>query len=164
MRYLALACDYDGTLAWDGQIAASTVAALLALRDSGRKTLLVTGRELADLMTLLPDLDLFDRIVAENGAMLYRPASKEERTLADPPPEAFVAELIRRRVAPLSVGRVIVATSEPNETVVLDVIRELGLERQVIFNKGALMILPSGMNKATGLAAALDELGLSPHN
>ena len=77
MRYLALACDYDGTLAWDGQIAASTVAALLALRDSGRKTLLVTGRELADLMTLLPDLDLFDRIVAENGAMLYRPASKE---------------------------------------------------------------------------------------
>ena len=123
MRYLVLACDYDGTLAWDGQIAASTVAALLALRDSGRKTLLVTGRELADLMTLLPDLDLFDRIVAENGAMLYRPASKEERTLADPPPEALVAELIRRRVAPLSVGRVIVATCEPNETVVLDVIR-----------------------------------------
>ena len=96
--------------------------------------------------------------------MLYRPASKEERALADPPPEAFVAELIRRRVAPLSVGRVIVATCEPNETVVLDVIRELGLERQVIFNKGAVMILPSGMNKATGLAAALDELGLSPHN
>ena len=30
MRYLALACDYDGTLAWDGQIAAPTVAALLA--------------------------------------------------------------------------------------------------------------------------------------
>ena len=164
MRYLALACDYDGTLAWDGEIAASTVAALLALRDSGRKTLLVTGRELADLMTLLPDLELFDRIVAENGATLYRPASKEERTLADPPPEALVEELIRRRVAPLSVGRVLVATCEPNERVVLDVIRELGLERQVIFNKGAVMILPSGMNKATGLAAALDELGLSPHN
>jgi hydroxymethylpyrimidine pyrophosphatase-like HAD family hydrolase len=164
MRFLALACDYDGTLAWDGQIAASTVASLLALRESGRKTLLVTGRELADLMTLLPDLELFDRIVAENGAMLYRPASKEERVLADPPPDAFVSELIRRRVAPLSVGRVIVATCEPNETIVLEVIRELGLERQVIFNKGAVMILPSGMNKATGLAAALEELGLSPHN
>ena len=37
MRYLALACDYDGTLAWDGQIAATTVAALLALRDSAAR-------------------------------------------------------------------------------------------------------------------------------
>ena len=34
----------------------------------------------------------------------------------------------------------------------------------MIFNKGAVMILPSGVNKATGLAAALEELGLSPHN
>src|SRR5690606_38234317 len=35
---------------------------------------------------------------------------------------------------------------------------------QIIFNKGAVMVLPPGVNKATGLAAALDDLGLSPHN
>src|SRR5262249_45083313 len=110
MRYLVLACDYDGTLARDGFMDASTAEALRALRDSGRKTLLGTGGELADLFSLLPDLDLFDRVVAENGAMLYRPATKEARALADPPPEALVAELTRRRVAPLSVGRVLVAT------------------------------------------------------
>src|SRR5262245_65329584 len=81
MRYLVLACDYDGTLARDGFMDASTAEALRALRDSGRKTLLVTGRELADLFSLLPDLDLFDRVVAENGAMLYRPATKEARAL-----------------------------------------------------------------------------------
>ena len=46
----------------------------------------------------------------------------------------------------------------------LEAIRDLGLELQVIFNKGAVMVLPSGVNKATGLDAALDELGLSPHN
>jgi hypothetical protein len=34
----------------------------------------------------------------------------------------------------------------------------------VIFNKGAVMVLPSGINKAVGLRAALAELGLSPHN
>jgi hypothetical protein len=34
---------------------------------------------------------------------------------------------------------------------------------QVIFNKEAVMILPSGVNKATGLAAALKELELSRH-
>jgi len=57
-----------------------------------------------------------------------------------------------------------VATFEPYDTVVLQVIRELGLELQVIFNKGAVMVLPSGINKATGLSAALQELALSPHN
>jgi hypothetical protein len=34
----------------------------------------------------------------------------------------------------------------------------------VIFNKGAVMILPAGVNKASGLAAALKELALSPRN
>jgi hypothetical protein len=34
----------------------------------------------------------------------------------------------------------------------------------VIFNKGAVMVLPAGVTKASGLAAALRDLGLSPHN
>src|SRR5262249_22890221 len=34
----------------------------------------------------------------------------------------------------------------------------------IVFNKGAVMILPSGCNKALGMMAALDELRLSPHN
>ena len=46
----------------------------------------------------------------------------------------------------------------------LEAIRDLGLELQVIFNKGAVMVLPAGVNKASGLKAALAELGLSPHN
>src|SRR5262249_40942878 len=45
---------------------------------------------------------------------------------------------------------------------VLDAIHELGLELQVIFNKGSVMVLPSGTNKATGLHVALDELGRAP--
>jgi hydroxymethylpyrimidine pyrophosphatase-like HAD family hydrolase len=44
----------------------------------------------------------------------------------------------------------------------LETIRDLGLELQIIFNKGNVMILPTGVNKATGLAAALKVLGLSP--
>ena len=58
---------------------------------------------------------------------------------------------------PLSVGHVIAATFEPHDKVVFDTIREFGLELQVIFNKGAVMVLPSGVNKATGLVAALAE-------
>jgi hypothetical protein len=86
------------------------------------------------------------------------------RTLAEPPPSEFVERLRSSGVEPLSVGHLIVATWEPNETVVLDAIRDLGLELQVTFNKGAVMALPSGVNKASGLQAALEDLALSPHN
>ena len=164
MRYLALACDYDGTLAQDGLVDEPTLAALERLLASGRRLILVTGRELPELQKTFPHLDLFERVVVENGALLYRPGTREEKTLAEPPPQAFVRTLKERGVGPLSVGRVIVATWHPHETTVLETIRDLGLELQVIFNKEAVMVLPAGVNKATGLAAALKELGLSPHN
>jgi hydroxymethylpyrimidine pyrophosphatase-like HAD family hydrolase len=164
MRYHAVAADYDGTLAHHGVIDDATWAALRKLKDSGRKLVMVTGRQLDELLALLPHPEVFDRIVAENGALVYTPATKQERTVAPGPPAAFVAELQKRGVDRISVGRVIVATWEPHQDTVLHVIRDQGLELQVIFNKGAVMILPSGVNKATGLAAALAELGLSPHN
>ncbi len=165
MRYLALACDYDGTLAHHGLVDEPTLAALERLLASGRKLLLVTGRELDELGTIFPHLNLFERVVAENGALLYRPGSREEKLLAERPPDEFVEALRRRGVQPLSAaGRAIVATWHPHETVVLETIREFGLELEIIFNKDAVMVLPSGVNKATGLLAALKEIGLSPHN
>lgn len=164
MRYPALASDYDGTLALDGGVDDATLAALDRVRASGRRLILVTGRQLEDLRSVFPPLAQFDRIVAENGAVLYDPSTRRETVLAKPPPEEFTARLRARGVEPLSVGRVIVATAEPCETAVLVAIRDLGLELEIIFNKGAVMVLPSGINKATGLTAALDELGISARN
>lgn len=164
MHYLAVATDYDGTLASDGRVNEETLAALDRLRDSGRKLILVTGRHLDDLLNVFPEINLCEWVVVENGALLYQPATREEKPLGAPPPEEFVKALQQRGVDPLAVGRVIVATWHPHENTVLDVIRDLGLEYQVIFNKGAVMVLPSGVNKASGLSAVLKELGLSPHN
>jgi HAD superfamily hydrolase (TIGR01484 family) len=164
MRFLALACDYDGTLAHDGKVDGPTLAALERARASGRRLILVSGRERPDLERTFGHLELFDRAVLENGALLYHPAAKSERLLAPAPPPAFADRLKQLGVAPLAVGRAIVATWRPHEHAVLEAIRELGLELQVIFNKEAVMVLPSGVNKASGLAAALGELGLSPHN
>jgi len=163
-RYLALACDFDGTLAHDGVVENAVIEALVRCRSTGRKLLMVTGRELADLRTTFSRPDLFEQIVAENGATLYRPATGDERALAEPPSRTFVNALRERGVNPLATGRVIVATRTPHETTVLETIRDLGLELQVIFNKGAVMVLPSGLNKASGLAAALAELGIAPHS
>jgi HAD superfamily hydrolase (TIGR01484 family) len=164
VHILALATDYDGTLALHGVVDEDTIAALQRFKETGRRLVLVTGRDLPDLKTVFPALKLFDRIVTENGAVLYNPDDQSERPLAAAPSPALVAQLRERGVTPLSVGRSIVATWEPQEKIVLEVIRELGLELQIIFNKGAVMILPSGVNKATGLTEALCELELSLHN
>ena len=163
MRYLALATDYDGTLAAHGKVTDSTLEALLQVRLSGRRLLMVTGRHLPDLKSVFSRLDLFDLVVAENGALLYWPATGDEKLLCDPPAPRFI-KLLEQRGVPFTVGRGIVATWEPHHGAVLDCIRDLGLELHVIFNKGSVMVLPSGVNKATGLQAALKDLGLSAQN
>jgi hydroxymethylpyrimidine pyrophosphatase-like HAD family hydrolase len=156
-----LATDYDGTLAHNGTVSASTLEALQRLKQAGFRLILVTGRELHDLAAIFPELGWFDLAVMENGAVLYDPATGKTDALAEPPPTAFVARLHERKL-PLQVGKVIVATWEPHEKEVLDAIKDLGLELQVVFNKGAVMILPSGVNKASGLKAALERLSLTP--
>ncbi|MDB5312401.1 MAG: yidA [Gemmataceae bacterium] len=162
MRYLALAADYDGTIAHNGVVDAPTLAALARVRASGRKLILVTGRQLDELLRVFPQCDRFDRVVAENGALVYHPDTCAVRVLAEPPPDRLVADLLRRGVSPLTVGRTIVATVEPHEREVLESIRDLGLEWHVIFNKGSVMALPSGVNKATGLIPTLTDLGIHP--
>lgn len=164
MRYLALAVDYDGTIATNGKVNKATLTALQRITATGRKLILVTGRELDDLQGVFKHIDIFDCVVAENGALLYNPKTRAEQLLGEAPPEEFVAELKRRKVKKLSVGRSIVATWEPHQTTVLETINDLGLDRQIIFNKGAVMILPASINKETGLRAALAEMDLSPHN
>lgn len=164
MRYFALATDYDGTLAEDGTVQPDTFKMLERFRNSGRQLILVTGRLLPDLKQVFPQYDVFQQIVAENGAVLYNTKTRVENLLCEAPPHEFAATLADKGVEPLEIGRVIVATLDTHKQTVLQTIEELGLELQIIFNKGAAMVLPSGVNKATGLKAALKRLGLSTHN
>lgn len=164
MRFVALATDYDNTIATDGKVADDTWAALERLRQSGRHVILVSGRELEDLRNVCPRLDLFSRVVAENGGVLYRPDRAEKRLLAPAPPKAFVEALRKYGMHHFSVSETLVATMKPNEQVALEAIRDLGLDLHVVFNGDAVMILAPGVTKATGLQAALDELDLSPIN
>src|SRR5680860_1838390 len=163
MRYLALATDYDGTLALHGRVHEPTLRSLEKLLTTNRKLILVTGRELDDLLDVFPHAHLFEWIVAENGLLLYKPPSKETVVLAESPSNEFILHL-RSRGVPISVGRNIVSTVRPHETAVLEVIRDLGLDIQLIFNKEAVMMLPAGFSKATGLTEALRKMGLSQHN
>ena len=156
MQYRVLTCDYDGTLAHDGMIGAPTVAALDRFRTNGRFLLMVTGRELPDLQNVCPVLDKFEWVVAENGALLYRPADNFSKLLCGPASPELAQKLAEAEAEPVSVGRAIIATREPHEALVL--------ELQVIFNKGAVMILPTGVNKATSLSAALKRMKIAPQH
>jgi HAD superfamily hydrolase (TIGR01484 family) len=162
MHYLALATDYDGTLAHDSHVSEEAHGAIRRLKDSGRKLILVTGREMPELESVFPEYKLCDAIVAENGGLLFWPGEGREEVLGEPPPEALLTEIVHRGVKPFSVGKVIFATWRPHEGTVLDVIQSLGIEYQIIFNKRAVMVLPSGINKATGLAQALKRMKISP--
>ncbi len=160
MRFHGLATDYDGTIAHDGVVDEQTFDALARLKRSGRRLIMVTGRELDDLIRVCPQLRLFDLVVAENGAVLYDPHDKLEVVLSGGPSLDLVNRLKAIGVPNISVGRSIIALWKPYEVEALAAIRDLGLELHIVFNKEAVMILPSTVNKATGLAEAVKRLSM----
>ena len=162
MRYRAIATDYDGTLATDGRVSDTTLIALKRYQQAGGKLLMVTGRELSDLQRAFPELAIFDGVVVENGAVFFHPPSQRLQLLADPFPTEFVTALQTQQVTPINTGHIIVSTWQPHGTVVQQTIQAMGFEARVIMNKRAVMVLPAGITKATGLSAALADLGLTP--
>ena len=159
----ALACDFDGTAASDGHLAPEVAAALADARGRVLVTLLVTGRMLEDLRAAGVDVACFDAIVAENGAVVFLPHLGRTIQIGAPPPERFLGDLRARRV-PFSAGAVVVATWEPHTAEVLAAIRRCGLDAHIVFNRAAVMVLPSGVTKAVGVQRALLELGRSERN
>jgi hydroxymethylpyrimidine pyrophosphatase-like HAD family hydrolase len=161
LYFLGLAADYDGTIAKDGRVDAPTLDALARVKASGRKLILVTGRRLSDLISVFPGYELFDRIVAENGAVLFDPLD-DQSIVFGPAVEPGVIEYLKARATrPIAVGERIIAGWEPDQSIFLQAIEDRGVEAQIIFNKGALMLLPTGINKASGLRAAARELDVA---
>ena len=121
---------------WRATAVATSVASkrLRALAATGRKLILVTGRELRELLEIFPEARLFDYVVAENGAVMHRPATRESEILAQAPPEILLQELRRRHVTPLSVGSSIVRTVQANEAEVSAALRKLQLDFQLVTN------------------------------
>lgn len=158
----AVAMDLDGTLAHNNQMSETTRAAIAAARSRGLLMILVTGRTGELLDAQFPNLRAsFDGVVLENGAVLD--VDGEERHLASPVDPELVA-VLRARGVDCTVGAVLVDVATDDVVIVNDVIGELGLDAQVIRNRGRSMVLPAGVSKGTGLRRVLRELGLSPHN
>ena len=161
--FKALACDYDGTLASEDRLGPDALAALGKAREAGLRLILVTGRTFFELTRVCERLDLFDGVVAENGGVLYFPATAVIRALAPPPPPRFLAELDRRGVS-YQLGRVIVGTARSAEAAVRAALGEAGVHFEFVQNRAALMVVPAGISKGSGVRQMLRLLGLSFHD
>ncbi len=158
MRYLALATDYDETIAFDGRVDEPTVEALRRAKAAGLRLVLVTGRELTDLFNTFEHAgslranrcrerrrDLRSRDSVGRINFFVRPRLRSSRRWSVSSCHSRWATPLWRRL-------------NRTEHQVLAAIHDLGLEWHVIFNKGSVMALPSDVTKATGLAPALAAL------
>lgn len=162
LTFRAIGIDYDGTLTQEERPSSDVLQALKETRNEGVRLVLVTGRILAELRAVFPDVDAhFDAIVAENGTVLARPGG--DRRLAMPPPLEFDEALLHRGVL-FRRGQVLLASTKEYAAIVLEELTKAGLECHIVRNRGEIMVLPSGASKGVGLAAALADLGISPHD
>ncbi len=162
MKFSVLALDYDGTIARHGHADPEVLAAIREARARGLAVVLVTGRRLADLRRVLPEHDQLDAIVAENGAVLAFP-NGHTRVLGRPPSRALLDELCASRVE-LAFGECLIEAAAAAAPKILAAIRKLELPLMLVFNRGRVMVLPQGINKASGLREALNTMRLSLHN
>ena len=162
MRHRVLACDFDGTLATEGVCSEATVEALGRVAATGIHLVLVTGRTREELEDVFDPGSLFEAIVLENGAVVLDAATGQEQLLAPRVPNGLVAELQRAGVVPLVVGRVLCSTSWSQEAKLSAAIARLGVDRLVVRNRASAMVMPQGINKRTGIEAALRASGEPP--
>ena len=161
--FRAIALDFDGTITDGGDLPGEdALAAVGESRRQGRKAILVTGRILEELRGVFPAVDAwFDAIVAENGCVLA--FGRSMRVLAAPVELELDGALVARGV-PFRRGQVLLATHAAHEGEVTEELRRLGLECQLMRNRGELMVLPPGISKGFGVYQALGELGISHHS
>ena len=163
MKLSALALDYDGTIAVNGDLETAVRAAIGEARRKGIVVALVTGRRLSDLQRVARDLSCFDVVVGENGAVVEFPASGRHVVVAHAPSPAFLNELERRGI-PFQTGESVVEADARWAGPVLEVIRLLEQPLILAFNRGRLMVLPQAIGKSTGLRQGLTALRVSLHN
>jgi phosphoglycolate phosphatase (TIGR01487 family) len=158
----AVALDYDGTLTDTDHLDEAVLDSIRRVRSRGQVVVLVTGRILAELRAVFPEVEReFDAVVAENGAVLADGDGVHELAAAV---DARLAQALARREIPVRQGRVLLACDACHAGAVVEEIARLELDCQVVRNRAALMVLPGGVTKGTGLIEALGNLGVSRHS
>jgi hydroxymethylpyrimidine pyrophosphatase-like HAD family hydrolase len=163
MKLLALALDYDGTIAHHDVLDPGVLSALAEIRSKGVLVIVVTGRTVDALRTVAGNLHFADCVIAENGAVIEFPHTGYRSNLGPPVPQRLIMELRKQGIV-FDTGESIVDTHRNNAPRVLEIIQRLELPLVLVFNRSRLMILPQAISKGTGLRRALTMLRVSEHN
>lgn len=153
-KFKMLATDYDETIATKGKLTSSAEQALLLAKEAGYLLSIVTGRGFDSLLYACPQIEMFDSVVAENGAILYFPSTGKLEFLANSPPLEFLGQLMKNGV-PFHQDRVVTAVYSQYAEKVNAVIDEFKFPLQIIPHKNRPLIVPTGIDKAKGLEKAL---------
>jgi hydroxymethylpyrimidine pyrophosphatase-like HAD family hydrolase len=162
--YSVLAADYDGTIAEHGRVSAVMEATLRSLLEANFRLILVSGRRLENILPICDVLDLFEMVILENGAVSYSPRSGTDKLIASAVDQRFLADLARDLPGELLfVGRSLVATDAVNARRVEMTIERGGYDLRTVGCGGRVLVLPTGVDKGSGLTHALASLGV-PRN
>jgi HAD superfamily hydrolase (TIGR01484 family) len=157
-----LAFDFDGTLAVNGGVSPEVEAALEQCRASGHVLFLVTGRRF-ETVALGHLGEMFSGVVWENGAVLSHAASGETY-LPFGQIDPRLLKAMEDAGIPFERGLAIAATWTPHDQALWRIMSSLGSSTSLEYNKSAVMVLPSGATKGSGLERLLAMCGLSPRN
>lgn len=158
-----LACDLDGTLAKDGVVAPETWDLLRQAKISGLTLILATGRVIDSFIDSGPFAEFFEAIIAEDGAVVFFPRKNIVKLPFGRLSSIMVQRLEEMKI-PLERGMSIVATRVPYDEAIMRVLQDINVGVTIEYNNGAVMLLPPGATKGTGLSYALQDLGYSPRN
>ncbi|MFQ6011946.1 MAG: HAD family hydrolase [Nitrososphaerales archaeon] len=156
-----IVCDYDRTLT--DEMLSPTAEAFEAIGKAtalGLRFIIVTGRQLDFLLSLEEVRENATALVAENGAIAYELSTSRKSS-----PFASEATLIKKAFQGSGLRfqqfEVMTSLSRRYENEVKTLISKNRLEADLHFNVDSIMVLPTGISKASGLALALDLIGAS---
>jgi hydroxymethylpyrimidine pyrophosphatase-like HAD family hydrolase len=150
-RPALLAIDFDGTMKGPGSnVSRRLIERLIRLRKAGTKLVLVTGRCIPELEQLI-DVSLFDAVVAENGTIVLIDGKKKLLAPASwAPVRAKLMKHFER-----GCEEVVISLDREEEA---RAARVVGGMAKIELNKNRIMIMPKGLDKASGLAVAVRRL------
>ncbi len=158
-RVRVLATDYDRTLTDEALEPVIEVRpALLRAKRAGLRVIIVSGRDLPFLQQHVGDVA--DAIVAENGCLVAVPGRGIVRA-GDPSWD--LRTILPRSGVACEYGDVIASFDRANEAAIREVLADAHVACDLIPNLDRIMVLPKGVDKASGLTRALDGLGARVH-
>lgn len=158
----AIACDYDRTLTTESlELHEGAAQALRGWRaSSGGHIVVASGRMLGFLRNHVP---WADAIVAENGAVIEWPGTGRKVVAVGGPVGALADAYERLRGHPER-GEVIFSCPIREATRLRALADQRRLAVDIVCNADRVMVVPRGVNKGTGVRAALKGLHVAPED